>query len=109
MLLWGVPAIALAIGLLLDGKPRAVVWTPAFLVAGISCVANARGCGRLHCYFTGPLYLLCGLATVLMALRGTPSAWLAVVLVAGTVLAYVPEWTRGRYASTVPRSTFLNR
>ena len=37
---------------------RPLLWFTAFLVAGAACLANAARCGRRHCYFTGPLFLL---------------------------------------------------
>ncbi len=33
------------------------VWAGAFCVMGIGCLMNARRNYRLHCYFTGPLFL----------------------------------------------------
>ena len=33
------------------------LWAGAFCVMGIGCLINARHCHRLHCYFTGPLFL----------------------------------------------------
>ena len=33
------------------------LWAGAFCVMGIGCLINARRCHRLHCYFTGPLFL----------------------------------------------------
>jgi hypothetical protein len=98
-LLWGLPAAALLVGALLDGSTRTVVWTSAFLVAGFSCVANASRCGRLHCYLTGPLYLLGAVATLLVGF-GVVSlgwGWIPGVAISGTVLAFVPEWVRGKY------------
>jgi hypothetical protein len=97
--LWGLPAVALVLGAALGQVARTIIWTSAFLVAGVSCVANARRCGRLHCYFTGPLYLFAAGATVLIGLGLMPGgwSWIAGVAIVGTVLAYVPEWVRGRY------------
>jgi hypothetical protein len=33
------------------------LWAGAFAVMGIGCLVNASRCQRLHCYFTGPLFL----------------------------------------------------
>ena len=100
-LLWGLPALALVLGAAFGPVARTIIWTPAFLVAGISCVANARRCGRLHCYFTGPLYLFAAGATLLVGLGLMPGgwSWIAGVAIVGTVLAYAPEWVRGRYVA----------
>ena len=45
----------------------AVAVVGRFLLAGLACVANVTRCGRRHCYFTGPLFLL---AAVHNALKG---------------------------------------
>src|SRR6058998_1339753 len=63
-LLWGVPAAALILGSFVTPVPRMLLWTPAFAVAGVACIVNAAQCGRVHCYITGPLYLLAAVATL---------------------------------------------
>ncbi len=78
-----------------------LLWTPAFIVAGAACVVNAAQCGRVHCYITGPLYLLAAVATLLAGMGFVPlrSSWIGGVVLGGTILAYVPEWVRGKYVS----------
>ena len=73
----------------------------SLLVMGAACLANAARCGRLHCYFTGPLFLLGAVASLLRGLDIVflPWSWIGYVLLGGTLLAYVPEWIRGRYSS----------
>ncbi|GEM_PF-283766 len=81
---------------------RMTVWTGGFTMMGVACLVNARGCGRLHCFLTGPLYLA-GAATVLMTGSGVievGGGWILVVMILGTVLAYLPEWLGGQYLST---------
>ena len=51
---------------------HAFVWTFAFSVAGVACLVNARRCGRLHCFFTGPVFLLAALASLLYGLDILP-------------------------------------
>lgn len=51
---------------------HAVVWTSAFTVAGVACLVNARRCGRLHCFFTGPGFILAALASLLYGLDILP-------------------------------------
>jgi hypothetical protein len=75
------------------------LWVPAFLIAGLGCVLNAVKCGRVHCYFTGPLYLAAAVFVVLSALavvRLHPALFLAVI-VAATCLAGCAEVPLGRY------------
>ena len=98
-LLWGVPAAALILGSFIAPVPRMLLWTPAFAVAAVACVVNAAHCGRVHCYVTGPLYLLAAIATLLAGMEFVPlrSIWIGGAVVGGTILAYVPEWVRGKY------------
>ena len=51
---WYLPSLLLVAGMFWSNG-RLWLWTPALLVAGMACVVNAARCGRLHCYFTGPL------------------------------------------------------
>lgn len=96
--LWGVPKGMLVVGILWS-QARVWLWVPALLVAGTACVVNAARCGRLHCYFTGPLYLLAALATVLSSLRVIPLhwGWILAAVVTGMVVAYALEGIRGSY------------
>src|SRR5205823_6488847 len=91
-LLWGVPAAVLILGSLVSPLPRMLLWTPAFAVAGVACVVNGAHCGRVHCYVTGPLYLLAAIATLLDGMEFVPlrSSWIGGAVVGGTILAYVP-------------------
>ena len=63
LLLWGLPVVLLSLGLFWS-EVRVWLWAPALVVAGVACLANAFRCGRLHCYFTGPLFLLGAAATL---------------------------------------------
>ena len=98
-LLWGVPAAELILGSFVASVPRMLLWTPAFAVAGIACIVNAAQCGRVHCYITGPLYLLAAVATLLAGMGFVPlrSSWIGCAVLGGTLLAYLPEWVRGKY------------
>ena len=91
--LWGLPAIAMLIGMLLDPLPRAVIWSAALVWMGAACIANARRCGRTHCRFTGPFYLVMAalvLAHVAGALPIGEHGWaiLGAVTVVGTAVLW---------------------
>jgi hypothetical protein len=66
---------------------------------GIACSANAARCRRVHCYFTGPLFLL-ATAYVLLAefhiVQLHPAILLDTMLVL-TLLAYLAEFPLGKY------------
>lgn len=65
ILLWCLPALAFFLGLTWNAA-RPWLWIPALLVMGSACVVNAKRCGRLHCYLTGPIFLL-GAVYVMLA------------------------------------------
>ena len=105
-LLWGIPTVLLVVGVFVSPFSRMLLWTPALLVAGGACLFNAARCGRFHCHITGPLYLIAAVATVLVGLEVVALQWnwIALWIVGGTVLAYVPEWMRGKYVARVSSS-----
>src|SRR2546430_2248357 len=98
-LLWGVPAVVLVLGGFVGLFPRMLLWTSALLVAGTACMVNAARCGRLHCYLTGSRYLVGAIATLLVGLEFVPPrwSWIALGVIGGTMLSFVPEWVRGKY------------
>ena len=98
ILLWCLPTLAILVGLNWNAA-RPWLWIPALLVMGIGCVVNARRCGRLHCYATGPIFLLGAIyvalsETNLVPLR--PGIFLSVVF-AFAMLACLAELPFGRY------------
>lgn len=105
MLLWGLPvAIMLATGYYGDGgRTTTIGWTLSLSVMGAACLVNARGCGRTHCYFTGPFFLLMAVLSLLYGARVLPlgpHGWHfigAAFVVGGALLYVVPERIWGRY------------
>lgn len=105
--LWRLPWLLVVIGAF---WPAGLfwLWIPSFLVAGSACVANARRCGRLHCYATGPLYL--GAAAFLVLRLVLPdtvpfeAGVFLLVLVAASLAARVAERWLGRYTRSVERA-----
>ncbi len=98
---WCVPTGLVLIGAAMPAL-RAPLWIPSFAIMGVACLVNAGGCGRLHCFVTGPLFLIASLATALDALDLVHVSWKLVFLGtgSGTLLAYGLEWLRGKYVGT---------
>ena len=88
-----------------DNLMRVVAWTLAFAVMAVACLVNARGCGRRHCFYTGPLFLLAALATLLYGLQLLPLGrngwnWIFGLTVVGSLFAcFGLESLFGKYAA----------
>lgn len=100
--LWCLPIIGIVVGISWHAA-RPWLWIVALCVMGVGCLANARRCGRVHCYFAGPFFLLMALVTLLYALgvvslgRHGWSALSLAILVGGFATCCVPELFFGRY------------
>jgi len=111
ILLWVVPIVILGVSAGFGGWYAAVAWPPLLVFMGVACLVNARRCGRLHCFVTGPYFLLLAVVSLLydtgiMPLGAGGWQWLSSALLVGTcVLVCVPEWLFGKYVMRKPRST----
>lgn len=82
---------------------RTGIWTSALTVMGVACLANANRCGRIHCYVTGPFFVLAALATFLYGVGVIPlgaNGWNLLgmtILIGGIVLSCLPEVLFGKY------------
>ena len=103
LLVWIVPIIVLGITAGFGGLYAALSWPPLLVIMGAVCLVNARRCGRVHCYFTGPFFLLLAAASLLYGLGLLPLGpkgwqWLTdALLIGGVALCCIPEWLFGRY------------
>jgi len=117
-LLWWVPVALIVIGgvsfktgntVILGDVTRTALWTLGFAMAGSACLLNAVRCRRLHCFFTGPMFLLLAAASLLYGLGVLPLGphgwnWIAGTALAGTFLFMcVLEQAFGKY--TKPMGT----
>ena len=96
--LWYLPAIVVLIGLAWH-QGRSWLWLPAFSVMGVACLANAARCGRLHCYVTGPVFLLTALYLLFTVFQIVPLyAGPTILIVVGiTALSFLVERSLGTY------------
>ncbi|MFQ5935919.1 MAG: hypothetical protein ACE5LB_05895 [Acidiferrobacterales bacterium] len=109
VLVWGLPATVLVVSFFLAPTLRVVLWPLCLVWMGAACLANAVRCGRMHCYFTGPFFLLAAGASLLHGLELVSFGphgwrWLGITLAVGAiVLHYLPEWIWGKYVSSTER------
>ena len=97
--LWLAALLVVGTGWLLVAEPwGALLAAAGFADAGGLCVANALPCRRTHCAMTRPLYLLAALLFVARPLGlAVPAGLIIAGAVAGTVVAFIPEWLGTRY------------
>lgn len=79
------------------------IWMALFVWMGIGCVLNALRCHRIHCYISGPIFLLGALSCGLIAagvLTFGPHAlnnFVSITLVLA-LLSFVFEAIWGKYS-----------
>jgi hypothetical protein len=102
-LTWGMPVALLVLS---PERYFVIVWPTVLTFMGVACLLNARRCGRVHCYFTGPFFLLLagvgllyGLGVLPLGTRGWSTLSMAVVI-GSPILLCAPEWILGRYRSS---------
>ncbi len=102
---WGLPVLALAASMGVEPPARTWIWFFGLIWMGVACLANARRCGRTHCYFTGPFFLMMACLTLIyglgmLDLGAHGWTWLSLGLVIGTAgLWWLPEQLWGRFVS----------
>jgi hypothetical protein len=102
-LLWCVPWIAFAFGFSVRPGLRTVLWTTSLAVMGVACLVNASRCGRVHCWFTGPFFILGALTPLGYGLGFLPLgpsgwSWICLGTIIGAIgLTFIPELFLGRY------------
>jgi len=107
-LFWCLPALAFALGFFASPTVRTVLWTLSLWFMGALCLLNASRCGRIHCYFTGPFFILGAIASLgygIGLLPFGPSGWKwigNITIIGAIVLSTIPEFVFGRYRQNRP-------
>ncbi len=112
-LFWKLPAVVVVGVALLDvgSVGQALVWAPSLAIGGAACLANTLRCRRVHCYFTGPFFLLMASVSLLHGVGALPLGeegwtWIELVTLIGVItLGYLPELVWGRYWIPRPRAS----
>ena len=103
LMLWGVPISVLLAASWLPERYLVFIWPSTLTIMGVTCLMNARRCGRVHCYATGPFFLILAATALLYGLGEIPfgtNGWNTlglILLVGGVVLWCGPELIFGRY------------
>jgi hypothetical protein len=102
-LFWCLPAFAFASGFFVSSGVRTVLWTLSLGFMGAICLVNASRCGRIHCYFTGPFFILAAVTSLgygIGLLSFGPSGWKwigNITTIGAIVLSAIPKFVLGRY------------
>ena len=104
VLAWGLPSAALIAAIWAPPEVRTCAWAAALVWMGTACLLNARRCGRVHCRFTGPFFLVMALVVVLhgvgaVALGPRGWTWIGIAIVLGTATIWILSerlWERYR-------------
>ncbi len=104
VLAWWVPQAAIVVGLLVPVPVRTAIWIIALIWMGTACILNAKRCGRTHCRYTGPYYLVM-IAPVLVLASSLVSVdfygWLVlgVLILAGSkIIWWATEQAWGKFS-----------
>lgn len=101
---WGAPLLAALTASFVAPSIAwaASAWSLALAWMGAACLVNARRCGRLHCFFSGPILLVGALLAGLVALGPLDADAISLgAIVTGALalfsLTYAIELAFGRY------------
>jgi len=107
-LFWCLPCLAFALGFWAPPALKTVLWATSLAFMGVTCLANAASCGRIHCFFTGPFFILGAIASLGYGLGFLPLGlsgwkWIGIVTIIGAIaLTWIPELILGRYRQNRP-------
>jgi hypothetical protein len=94
----------LVAGLLVAVPARTVNWIVALAWKGAACILNARRCGRTHCRFTGPYYLVMVIPVLALGLDVIPVGlfgWLvlgAFIILGCKTIWWATECARAKFS-----------
>jgi len=97
------PACLIAISGFLSPIPiyTGIIWTSALAWMGFACLRNAKKCGRMHCFFSAPFFLIAGGISFLIGLQWIQLISfrdLGIILLIGTpIVCILPEVIWGTY------------
>ncbi len=100
---WGLPMVAIVLGLFAGVPARTAIWSLALAWMGAACLLNARRCGRTHCRYTGPYFIVMIVPVIAAGMQLIPlkqAGWIMLavaILVGGKLIRWVSERVWGTY------------
>ncbi len=102
---WGLPLTAILAASWLEVPARTAIWAIALAWMGLACLSNAKRCGRTHCRYTGPYYLLLIIPVMMLGTGLLPPVsygwWVLglAILLGGKVVWWLTEMRWGKYTT----------
>lgn len=80
------------------------IMSGALIWMGLACVLNAKRCRRRHCYYSGPIFIIGGIAVLLVGFEVVSLGRDGLILVVGAtltlaLLTYLSEPIFGKYVN----------
>ncbi|MBL4865879.1 MAG: hypothetical protein JKY67_05840 [Pseudomonadales bacterium] len=103
LLFWGLPTLLMAITWLMKPSPllTGTIWMGALGWMGLACLRNARQCGRVHCFFSGPYFLLAAVSALVVGSQWTQvlsiNEFGLLLLIVSPLVCVLPEIFWGKY------------
>lgn len=103
---WGLPIVILISTNVMSGFapfPAIVaIMSGAFFWMGLACVLNAKRCRRRHCYYSGPIFIVGGIAVLLVGFEIISIGPDGLIIIVGStltlaLLTYLSEPIFGKY------------
>ena len=106
MIAWGLPLAGLIVAIWLPSMAKSLVWSASLIWMGGACLLNAKRCGRTHCYFTGPFFLIMVIPVLLHGFAIVPLGpegwrWLGITIgIGGGGLWFITEKVWGKFITS---------
>ncbi len=103
---WGLPIVVLiSTNFMSDLLPFVAIiaiMAGSFFWMGLACMLNAKRCRRRHCYYSGPIFIIGGIAILLVGFEVVSLGRDGLIMVVGVtltlaLLTYLSEPVFGKY------------
>jgi hypothetical protein len=104
VLAWWLPRAAMVAALFVALPLRAAAWTVTLAWMGVACILNARRCGRTHCRYTGPYFLVMIFPVLVLGAGLVPAdiyGWIALgalIVLGGRAIWWATERAWGTFS-----------
>lgn len=94
MSIWLLSGILIIGSIFIKSEYQPLTAFSGFVIAGVLCILNALQCKRFHCIFTGPLFLILAIVSILCLI---PYGIIVAIFIIGVLIFHIPEWLGKKY------------